>query len=582
VPAERLDAMLTRNGELLVARRSVESWSDDVEALRDYVGGWRDEWRTATKPLGKLRRGAEGEAEADPLVRRLGQALDRAGDRLNELEDQLDRLAGKMARNRRQLARAADLLDEDVRRVRMLPFADACQGLERAARDLSQAAAKPVDLVIEGGAVELDRSVLEGLKDPLMHLVRNAIDHGIESAERRRAAGKPPVGRVSVTAELRGPQVEIVVADDGAGLDIDALRQQAKARGLSESADDRALADLIFQPGVSTSAIITNISGRGVGLDVVKSRVEALHGTIELTSEPGQGMRFTLDVPLTLTTLRAVLVKESGQFFAVASACVQRLVRIDPRDFRMVEGREMLLTRGSPPLPVASLSTSLGLVAPPELDRTDNKRPGLIVAVGDRRAAFIVDELLAEQEIVVKGLGARIRRARLVSGSTILPSGRIALVLNAVNLLRAALSSGAGLAASRAQDQPSSVAAVASRKRLLVVDDSVTTRTLEKTILEAAGYEVATAVDGEDGWRLLQERGADLLISDIEMPRMDGFALAETVRASSRFAELPVVLFSSRASETDKARGIEVGADAYIVKGAFDQKDLLETIAQLL
>ncbi len=237
MPAERLDAMLARNGELLVARRGVEAWGEEVAALRDIVARWRDEWRTATRPLGPLRRRAGAGAVAvavadddggDPLVRRLVRALDRSGDRLRELEDQLDRLAVGMARGRRQLARAAEMLDEDVRRVRMLPFADACQGLERTVRDLSHEAGKPVELVVEGGDVELDRSVLEGLKDPLLHLVRNAVDHGIETPDRRAEAGKPPVARVSVTAALRGSQVEVVVADDGAGLDFDALREQAR------------------------------------------------------------------------------------------------------------------------------------------------------------------------------------------------------------------------------------------------------------------------------------------------------------------------------------------------------------------
>ncbi|MGE5756612.1 MAG: response regulator [Planctomycetaceae bacterium] len=571
VPAEKLDAMLTRSGELLVARRRVESRIEELAALRDEWSSLIKAWKRSLP-----REGGAGPGAAPPA--RATRSLARFGDRLDRLEEDFERLSLALASDRRQLARAAGLLDEEVRRVRMLPFAEACQGLERIVRDVARAEEKPVDLVVEGNGVELDRSVLEGLKDPLVHLVRNAVDHGIEPPEARRAAGKPPAGRVTITAALRGAQVEVVVADDGKGLDLDALRQQARRRGYNEPSSARDLHDLIFLPGFSTAPMITNISGRGVGLDVVRSRLEVLHGTVEVTSEAGHGTRFRLAVPLTLTTLRALQFRAGGQTFALSSANVQRLVRIDPSDLRMIEGREMLAT-GGPPLPIASLAEVLGLPAQ-ESEGTGGKLLGLIVVVGDRRMAFVVDELLIEQEIIVKALGDRIRRVRNVSGATILPTGRIALVLNAASLVRHALSRASGM--SVVSRRPAEAATAPARRRLLVVDDSVTTRTLEKSILEAAGYEVATAVDGEAGWRLLQERGTDLLISDIEMPRMDGFMLTEAVRASSRFADLPVILFTSQANERDRVRGAEVGADAYIVKGAFDQKELLDTIAQLL
>jgi len=575
LPAEKLDVMLARSGELHVARRRVESHYDDLADLRDTFRQWMSEWQAAAKPLRKtLARGADRFETAHLPVRTL-QAFLRAGDHLTQFEKQLETLGAKMEGDRRHLSQAASLLDEEVRRVRMLPFADACQGLDRAVRDLALVAGKDVKLVIEGGEVELDRSVLEWLRDPLLHLVRNAVDHGIESPERRRLAGKPVRGRLVVKASLRGDLVEVVVADDGSGLDHDVLRRAARRRGIAEPTDPRDLTELIFLPGFSTSTIITNISGRGVGLDVVKSRLEALNGSVELTSEPGSGTRFTLTVPLTLTTLRALLVQAGGHTFALASSNVQRLVRVDWSHLRTVEGRPMLIL-GGPPVPVAPLSAVLGL--PQKETFAKGKLPAIIVSWRERRVALVVDELIAEQEVIVKSLGDRIRRVRLVSGATILSSGQIALVLNTSGLVRAGLARRLALPAM----VPSPAPSAASRKRLLVVDDSVTTRTLEKSILEAAGYDVATAVDGEAGWHLLQEQGADLLITDIEMPRMDGFALTTLVRASSRFESLPVILISSRSSDQDKARGIEVGADAYIVKGVFDQNDLVATVQQLL
>lgn len=567
VAADKLDALLTQSGELLVARRRVHAWADELLSVREQVGRWKAEWHTIDRMLASLREEA--------LPPRVARVLGHATNNLRQLDRDLERLASTLARDSRQLDQVAVALDADVRRVRMLPFAHACQGLERTVHDLAQAAGKDVELVLEGGAVELDRSVLEGLKDPLRHLVRNAVDHGAETAERRRALGKGPRTRITVAAVLRGAQVEVAVADDGRGLDLEALRAEARKKKLPEPADPRELARLVFLPGLSTAPLITDVSGRGIGLDIVKSQVEALHGTVELSWEPDQGTRFTLAVPLTLTTLRALLVQAGGQTLALVGTNVVKLLRFAPGDLRWMEGREMLALGGTP-LPVVSLAGVLGL---PEREaaRPDGKHAAVVVAAGERRMVFAVDAFVAEQEIVVKNLGRRIRRVRNLSGTTLLPSGRIALVLNAGHLLRSAL---AGPPARELGAAPSK--ATTAKKRILIAEDSVTTRTLEKSILEAAGYDVAVAVDGAEAWEILQERGADLVVSDVDMPRMDGFALTEAVRGSKRFRELPVVLVTSQEKEQDKARGVAVGASAYLIKSAFDQRNLLGTIAQLV
>jgi two-component system chemotaxis sensor kinase CheA len=587
VSAEKLDALLAQSGEMLVTRRRVHARVEELTTIKEFVKDWKAEWRGVEKALAKGppengRAGSNGPARPEGALatgvfpRRVAAALDRVGGHLRRLEKDLERLATELTEDSRLLKQVTGTLDDDVRHVRMLPFAEACQGLDRMVRDLARAADKEAEVVIAGGDVELDRSVLEGLKDPLRHLVRNAVDHGIEPAAERRGAGKPPQARVTVEAVLRGGHVEVVVADDGRGINLDALRQQARKRKLAEPADDRELARLIYLPGLSTSRIITDVSGRGVGLDVVKSRVEALHGTVDLSFQPKAGTRFTLAVPLTLTTLRALFVQAGGQTFAVAGTNVHKLVRVDPAGLRSVEGREVL-SLGGPALPVASLAETLGLTAR-EPARPGGKVPLMVVAAGVKRMAFAVDEFLAEQEIMVKGLGARIHRVRHASAATILPSGQIALVLNAANLIRSAVSRVPGQRLAEAPAQ----AVLEGKKRVLVAEDSLTTRTLVKSILEAAGYEVAVAADGAAAWQLLQERGADVLVSDVDMPRLDGFALTEAVRGSKRFADLPVVLVTARETEEDKARGIEVRADAYLVKSAFDQTNLLQAIAQLL
>jgi two-component system chemotaxis sensor kinase CheA len=630
VQAERLDTLLARTGELLVARRRVEARLNDLAAMQGFIDQWQAEWQPVHQWIESLRRRHEREPEpgrtttngtSGPWPRRAASALHQVRDHLRRLANDLERLAAGMTADVRFLGQTTGPLGDEVRRVRLLPFAEACQGLDRMVRDLAQSVGKEVELVIEGGTVEMDRSVLEGLKDPLRHLVRNAVDHGIEPPDRRRTAGKPAQARVTVSAALRGAQVDVVVGDDGQGLDLDALREQARRHQLPEPVDEAEVARLIFLPGLSTARLITDVSGRGVGMDVVKSKVEALHGSVDLVTTAGAGTCFTLTVPLTLTTLRAVLVAAAGQIYALAGTNVHKLVRTRSGDLRSIAGRQVL-TLGGPPLALASLAEVLGhktsglATKPPgargsHLDSASAAEPGamlsrpvlgrasseispgrenmpsrfeepllsvVIVTAGDRRMAIVVDEFLAEQEIMVKNLGPRVRHLRHVSGATLLPSGRIALVLNAAHLVRTAL----GRPLAPAPMPAPGEAASAVRKRLLVADDSVTTRTLEKSILEAAGYEVATAPDGQAAWQLLQDQPFDLLVSDVEMPRMDGFALATAVRASPALRDLPVILVTARDSESDKARGIEVGADAYLVKSAFDQKNLLETVAQLL
>ena len=455
VAAEKLDMFLARNGELLVARRRIQSRGEELAALREQVGRWKADWKKVEKPLAEfLRANGGGKDAKEPdirsdsssipspaafpkLPRRAGLALGRVGDNLRNLEKDLDHLSAAVTADGRILKEAAGAVDDAVRQVRMLPFAEACQGLDRTVRDLARSVGKEVELVIEGGDVELDRSVLEGLKDPLRHLVRNAVDHGAEPAAARLAAGKPRHTRLVVSAVLRGATVEVTVSVDGRGINLDALRQQARKRGLGEPLDDRELARLIFLPGLSTAPLITDVSGRGVGLDVVKSHVEALHGVVDLTFTSGGGTRFILSLPLTLTTLRVLLVTSAGQTFAFVGTTVQKLVRVDPSQLRTIEGREMLALGGTP-VPVASLAETLGLRARETL-RTGGKTPAVVVAVGDKRLALVVDDFLAEQEVVVKSLGARVRRLQHVSAATILPSGQIAPVLNTANVIRTAL-----------------------------------------------------------------------------------------------------------------------------------------------
>lgn len=539
VSAQKLDALLARSGELRVAGLRLEDRVEALEALHEEV----------SLLLKRLR----GEDEA--LARRL--------------ESRVSRLARAMAGDRQALKLAAEGLDEEVRRARTLPFAEGCAGLERGARDMARDAGKQVRLEIHGGALELDRSVLQGLREPLLHLVRNAVAHGVEPPAARREAGKPEEGRVSLSARLMGGWMRVEVEDDGRGLDLEAIRKEARARGIEPPGEDAATARLIFLPGFSTEGRVTAVSGRGVGLDVVRTQVEALRGTVDVTSRPGAGTRFVLDVPLTLSTLRVLLVSAGGQTFAMEGGSVARLVRLAPARVREVEGKQVWVARDAL-VPLATLASLLGLG--PGAPRAHPS--AVVLGTGSERVALVVDEVLAEQEVLIRGLGARIRRARHVSGAAVLPDGRMALLLHTASLLRAAQGRPA------AALFPAPVKQV--RRRVVLADDSLTTRTLEQSILESAGYEVVACADGAEAWERLLQLGADALVTDVEMPNMDGFALTEAVRASPRFARLPVVLVTARERPEDRRRGLEVGASAYLVKSAFEQTELLETLRRLL
>ncbi len=487
---------------------------------------------------------------------------------------QLHQLAQLAAASHRAVAQEADRLHDSVHEVRLLPFTEATRGLERAARDIARERHKTVELEVRDGGAELDRSVLSGLREPLLHLVRNAVDHGLESPDARRQAGKPATGRIVIEAEARGGAVEVRVRDDGRGLDLHAVRAAVARRGEVAPEDAATLMRAIFEPGLSTSGAVTDVSGRGLGLDIVRTRIEAMRGTVDVESQPGYGTQFTLRVPVSLATLRAVIVRAGGQPLALPTQHVRSLLRVRVDALRSVEGRQSVLTDGAP-LPVASLGATLELpgAALPGRDFV----PLAVCQAGGRAVAFGVDELSDESELTVRALPPRLSGLRRVVGSGRLPDGEVVLIVNVPELVSLALSRpGVALTGRRSSG--------ARKRRVLLADDSITTRSLERSILESAGYEVTPAADGAEAWRILQERGADIdvIVSDLEMPYLDGLGFLEAVRGSPRYRELPFVLVTGRESAEDRTRGLRLGASAYLVKSGFDQTMLLDTIAQLV
>ncbi|MDQ2667820.1 MAG: response regulator [Gemmatimonadota bacterium] len=558
VSAEKLDVLLSQVGQLLAARARIAEHAAATAALDDAV----------SKAHAGIRRllsdhSAALSVDAVRAVRDVELLLRRAvAQATNVVTNALE--------DGRALAEAGETLADSVRRARMLPFGSACESLHRLVRDVSTATGKPARLTIAGADIEADRPVLDALKDSLLHLVRNAIDHGVDGVADRAQALKPEVATISIRAALHGERLTVTVADDGAGLDIAFIRRKLAERGIVVPEADADVARMLFQAGFSTRDAVTTISGRGVGLDAVEAAMARVRGTVSVSWVAGAGTTFTLQCPLTLAAIRAVLVRSGTQVLAIPTSNVEHLVRIRRADVRRAEGREVILT-GAEPIPLVPLATILG---PPFVPGAmSDIFPALVVSAGDQRVAFLVDAVETELELVVRPIARGRSLLPHVSGGSLQGSGELVLVLNPVSLVHQALGSRFVALAGSGQ---------AVRRRVLVVDDSMTTRALEQSVLEAAGFEVSTAVDGADAWRQLQESGTDLLVSDIEMPNMDGLALTRTVRTSERFANLPVILVTSLDTPEARERGLAAGADAYVGKASAGQAGLLATVQDLL
>jgi two-component system chemotaxis sensor kinase CheA len=514
-------------------------------------------------------------------VRPLVRFLERNETNLTTLAPRLSAVHARLAGPTVDLGVLTDDLQTHVMRFRMLPFGHLSSNLERTVRDLTRSLGKEARLVLVGSDMEIDRRALEDLKDPLLHLLRNAIDHGLELPAERQRLGKPAIGSVIVAATQRGNTTVIEVEDDGAGINEAAVRRAAAERGLATdeelaSMHDRDVLRLIFLSGFSTRANVTEVSGRGIGLDVVARNVERLGGRVDVESPPSGGTRFTITLPLTLASTRALLVESGDALYALPTAAVERVLR--PPQLGSIGGRPMLECDGTA-VPVVALSTLFGgaelASKTPAASTAVRLTPTLVLlGSGVQRVALLVDRLVGEQEIVVKPLPYPAVRVRHIAGATILGSGRIVPILNVADLLR-----GVERAVPTYVAPP--LAEPRRRQRVLVADDSLTTRTMERYILEAAGYEVALAGDGAEALALLQEHGSDVLVSDIEMPGLDGIELTARVRAEPLLRDLPVILVTSLDSATDRERGLQAGADAYLVKTSFDQDQLLRTIREI-
>lgn len=538
---------------------------------------------------GRLTRYSTEAAKSLQVNNELWQAIRQSAEpRTQERPQQLYQLVRGLQTLRRELKNEAELLmalavrlEDELRAMRLVPASLILEPLQRAAREACRITGREAQVVLQEEQVNLDRALLEELKNPLIHLVRNAVDHGIEASEVREAIGKPPRGTITVKLEQRGELLLISVSDDGRGIDVERVREQAISRGLITVAqaaelDETALLALLFAPGFSTAETVTELSGRGVGLDVVKKAVSRLHGQVTISSTIGMGARTEMVLPLTVAASNMLIIKEGDHTLALPQAAVENIMLVPIAEL-IRAGTRMFLRDGEKTLTVARLGGLLGLKAPRELPP---RLPLLVLRTAGAKVALLCSQILGEEELILRPLPPELREHDLLSAVALSPSGAALFVLSLPALLQEARTVESMVFA--AAPEAAKKAPVPAIPVVLVADDSITTRTLLRSVLEAGGYLVHTAADGDEALTLLRSEKVDLVVSDVRMPRLDGLGLISRMRADQRTRTVPVVLFSSLDSEEETRRGEAAGAAAYLSKSAFERGQLFEVVAGLL
>jgi two-component system chemotaxis sensor kinase CheA len=574
----KLDPLFLQAEELIQSKKAINQRINELQEINSCIAGcktqslkWKDHRSMGSPAL--WNEWSEGN-----------------DTNLNRLENQLAELTRSMERDQYSLYSMVDSHLESMRQVLMLPVSSITEAFPGMVREISREQKKEIEFVIEGAELEIDKRILDELKDPLIHLLRNSIDHGISKPQERISRNKPAQGTIILAFTARESGIfEITLSDDGNGINMESVLKAAiKSRILSgdaaEKLDPGEVLSLIYKSGISTSSIITDISGRGLGLSIVHEKVEKLNGKISVDTGINKGTIFHILLPMTLATFRGILVRIAEFLFILPTINVEMVMKADPEKIKTVNNHDTILI-DEKVLSLSDLGAVLGL---PEHKHTGSGKmePGMessnqirivVLVSGDHRIAFRVDEVIDEQQVLVKGLGKLLKRVRNISGATILGSGKVVPVLHIPDLIKSALISAGKPKMKLSLEKTDEVI-----KKILVADDSITSRTLIKNILETAGYKVITAVDGTDAFTQARSNEFDLIVSDVDMPRMNGFELIAKIRHDKKLSEVPVVLVTALGSREDHERGIEVGADAYIIKSNFDQTNLLEIIKKLI
>jgi len=572
VNADRLDRLLAMAGEAMVESH----W------LRPFGGAMQQARRQQMRALQAIDSVQALLDTPEGSVTRMRAALAEVRQLLEDGHGQLSQRVDEFDQYDHRASRLSRRIYDTALSCRMRPLSDGMTGFSRMVRDLGRTLGKHVHLVLSGEQTQVDRDILEQLDAPLAHLLRNAVDHGIELPDTRRAAGKPEEGRITLMARHNAGRLVIEIFDDGAGVDLDALRAAIVRRGLAQ-ADTAArlsqaeMLEFLLLPGFSLRETVSEVSGRGVGLDAVQDMVRAVRGSLKLSQQPGSGLHFHLELPLTLSVVRALLVEISGEAYAFPLGLVHRAVAL-PRDaIEQTEQHQHFRHEGRP----VGLVSAAQILQRPELPREGDTTPVVVIGEQERIYGIAVDRLLGERMLVVQPLAQALGKIKDIAAGSLTDDGTPVLIFDVEDMLRSVEKLVSEGRIERVR-QAGTEAAVVRRKRVLVVDDSLTVRELERKLLAGRGYDVSVAVDGMDGWNVLRAEAFDLIITDVDMPRLDGIELVTRIRGDARLAQLPVMIVSYKDREQDRERGMQAGADYYLAKGSFHDTALLDAVRDLI
>ncbi|AKC68963.1 hybrid sensor histidine kinase/response regulator [Pandoraea oxalativorans] len=576
VSADNLDRLLRLSSEALVASRWSQPFAQSLQRLKRHQHDAGDALDRVSSALAQVADRSDEDRQlllsalAD-LRRALGVGGQLLAEQIHELDD-FDRRSTQLSQR---------LYDEALA-CRMRPIDDRLGGFARMVRDLGRSLGKPARLEIRGADTQVDRDILDQLEAPLGHLLRNAVDHGLEPAEVRAAAGKPAEGVITLSARHSAGLLLVSVSDDGAGIDIERVREAVVRRGLvaldtARHLDDNELLEFLMLPGFTLRDTVTDVSGRGVGLDAVRAMVAMVRGTIRIEHAPGRGTKFILQLPLTLSVVRSLLVEIAGEPYALPLASLSRTLALPQEDIDMLEGRPHFTLDGKQ----IGLVSAQQVLCGTEPAGTSGDQPVVVFGDGEARYGLAVDKLLGERMLVVQPLDARLGKLPNIAAGALTEDGSPLLIIDTADLVRS-IAKAVEMGSLERLPMRAAQTGGRGRKRLLVVDDSLTVRELERKLLAARGYDVSVAVDGMDGWNAVRSETFDMVITDVDMPRMDGIELVTLIKRDPRTAELPVMIVSYKDREEDRQRGLDAGADYYLAKGSFHDDALLRAVVDLI